>query len=490
LAEGARPQGPGSLRVASLLLVLLALLPPALSLATKRQLFTLGGLTDNWIYLGANLRVSGVLGEERLPMVLRAPGYPLFVAGVLGVALEKPPSVTDAYMLRGAMAVYAPQAILLAVSGLLLFLWLSDLVARTTAFVAGLVLATGPYSVVLVGLVHYSVLHLFLLVAGGLALHRLLSTSTPSRAAVCATGLLWGCATLVRSTTLILPVFVLALFFLRSRDLRQSLRRTALFTAGMCLVIAPATIRNYRVAHRFVAVNLQAGAAVWGSTVKPLPADPDSYRWYEVSDEFMRIYSRVTGQPQYDYVLYAPHHVQMEDEMRREALANLRRDPRPYLTNALRTLGMLCLDTSSILIRVFQHSQPPRPWVDQFWFRADAPRDALPAVPARGYVRLGSVLTALAGIGLLLAIWRRDVLALVPAALFFCLVAAHALTYMDVLYHYVRPPFVTFLAFYAVDALGRLAPPLARPAATAAARVLALLLGAASLVLTAQLLST
>ncbi len=490
MAEGARTQGPGSLRVLSLLLVLLALLPPAVSLATKRQLFTLGGLTDNWIYLGANLRVSGVLGEERLPMVLRAPGYPLFVAGVFGVALEKPPRVTDAYMLRGAMAVYAPQAILLALSGLVLFLWLSDLVTRATAFAAGLVLATGPYAVVLVGLVHYSVLHLFLLVAGGLALHRLLSAATPSRGAVLATGLLWGCTTLVRSTTLILPVFVLALFWLRSRDLRQSLGRAALFTAGMGLVIAPATIRNYRVADRFVAVNLQAGAAVWGSTVKPLPADPDSYRWYEISDEFMRIYSRVTGRQEYDYALFAPYHVQMEDAMRREALANLRRDPRPYLTNGLRTLRTLYLDTSSILIRVFQFSQPPRPWVDQFWFRGDGPRDALPAVPARGYVRLGSVLTALAGIGLVLAIWRRDVLALAPAVLFSCLVAAHVLTYMDVLYQYVRLPFVTFLAFYGVEALGRLAPEAARPAATLAARAAVLLLSAASLVLTAQLLST
>ena len=72
------PLEPRSLRRPALLLLLIALLPAAFSLGTKRQLFALGGLTDNWIYLGANLRVNGVLGEDTLPIVLRAPGYPLF----------------------------------------------------------------------------------------------------------------------------------------------------------------------------------------------------------------------------------------------------------------------------------------------------------------------------------------------------------------------------------------------------------------------------
>ena len=481
--------GRRSLRVASLLLVLVALLPAAISLATKRQLFALGGLTDNWIYLGANLRVLGVLGEGDLPLVLRAPGYPLFVAGVLAATLETPSRVSDEYMFRGGQTVYAAQALLLALSGLLLFRWLAGLVTRTTAFAAGLLLATSPHALVLVGLVHYSILHIFLLVAGGWALDRLLCNDAPSRRAVLATGLLWGCATLVRSTTLILPVFVLGLCFLKWHDPRRSLRAALLFTAGMGIVIAPATIRNYRVAHRLVAVNLQAGAAVWGSTVKTLPADPDVYRWYELSDDFVRIFTRVTGQPRYDYAVYARHHLRMEDAMWSEALRNLRSDPRPYLINGLRTVRTLCLDTSSILIRMFGYSQPPRPWVDAFWFRGTEARAFLPVEPAQGYVRLGSVLTVLAGIGVIAAIYRRDVRALVPAVLFACLVTAHALSYMDLLYHYVRLPFLAFLAFYGVEALVDLGPARLRPQALAAARAASLLLCAGSLLLTAQLLS-
>ena len=145
MTGAARPQ-PRSLRLPALLLLFLALLPAGVSLARMRQLFTLGGLTDNWIYLGANLRVTGVLGEDTLPMVLRAPGYPLFLAGIFAAALEKPPAVSDDYMLRGAVVVYAAQALLLALSGLVLFLWLASFVTRTTAFAAGLLLATNPYA--------------------------------------------------------------------------------------------------------------------------------------------------------------------------------------------------------------------------------------------------------------------------------------------------------------------------------------------------------
>ena len=88
-------------------------------------------------------------------MVLRAPGYPLFLAGIFAAALERPPAVSDDYTMRGAEVVYAAQALLLALSGLVLFLWLASFVTRTTAFAAGLLLATNPYAVALVGLVHY-----------------------------------------------------------------------------------------------------------------------------------------------------------------------------------------------------------------------------------------------------------------------------------------------------------------------------------------------
>ena len=468
----------------------MSLVPSALSLATKRQLYALGGLTDNWIYLGAHLRVAGILGEGEMPMALRAPGYPLFVAAVFAAGMEKPPQVTDEYMRRGAQLVYAAQALLLTAAGLLLFLWLRQLVHPVTAFAAGLLLATSPYSVVLVGLVHYSMLHIFFLAAGGLALHHLLARDRPSWRAVLAVGLLWGCAALVRSTSLILPVFAFGLFWLRWRDLRRALRTVLIFGAGMAMAIAPATIRNYRVLQRVVPVNLQAGAVLWGSTVKPLPEDPDSYRWYAVSKELLQVFTRVTGHDTYDYSVYARHYVELEDAFGKEARANLRRDPRPYLVNGLRSVRMLCLSTSSVFIRMFGFSQPPRPFVNAFWFRSDVSRDFLPVAPARNYVRLGAVLTALAGIGVAAAVLRLDTLALVPVALFASLVTAHALTLMDLMFHYVRLPFLAFLAFYGLEALAGLAPPALRPKAAVAARVAAVSLCAASMLLTAQLVAS
>jgi hypothetical protein len=139
---------------------------------------------------------------------------------------------------------------------------------------------------------------------------------------------------------------------------------------------------------------------------------------------------------------------------------------------------------------MFGFSQPPRPFVNAFWFRSDVSRYFLPVAPARNYVRLGAALTVLAGIGVAAAVLRLDTLALVPVALFASLVTAHALTLMDLMFHYVRLPFLAFLAFYGLEALAGLAPPALRPKAVVAARVAAVLLCAASLLLTAQLLAS
>jgi hypothetical protein len=59
---------------------------------------------------------------------------------------------------------------------------------------------------------------------------------------------------------------------------------------------------------------------------------------------------------------------------------------------------------------------------------------------------------------------------------------------MDVLYHYVRLPFVAFLAFYGLERLATVAPAPVRSQALTAARVAALLICAASLLLTGELL--
>jgi len=60
--------------------------------------------------------------------------------------------------------------VLLAATAALLFAWLRRRVGNTLAFAAALLYGLNPYSLVLPGLLHYDVLHLFLLVAGCAAL--------------------------------------------------------------------------------------------------------------------------------------------------------------------------------------------------------------------------------------------------------------------------------------------------------------------------------
>ena len=179
----------------------------------------------------------------------------------------------------------------------------------------------------------------------------------------------------------------------------------------------------------------------------------------------------------------------LDDALLSAALVNLRTDPRPYLVNGLWTLRTLCLETSSSVIRVFRYSQPPRPLVDQFWFRGSEVRELLPSDTRERVCPARRLLTALAWVGVALAVWRRDALALVPATLFACLVTAHVLTYMDILYHYVRLPFVCFMAFCGLESAAALAPASLRSRALATARAAAILICGASLILTAQLLS-
>src|SRR5712691_4514515 len=77
-------------RTLGLLLFVLVLAASGYLLLGGRPLKFLGGLTDEWFGLGRNLAVYGTLGWGTEPIVLRAPGYPAFIAGVLRLTTRVP----------------------------------------------------------------------------------------------------------------------------------------------------------------------------------------------------------------------------------------------------------------------------------------------------------------------------------------------------------------------------------------------------------------
>jgi len=476
---------PSGRRLAALMVFLATLGVSAFSVTSRRQLAHLGGLTDEWHPLGANLAVYGVLGMEREPWILRPPGYPAFEALILKAA--GPPSEASLpYRTRVRPLVYAAHSIVLAATATLAFVWLSGWLRPWLALPAGLLLGVNPLSLAWVGLLHYTVLHVLGLVASMWALQTALRE--PDRAGrMILTGSLLGLVTLVRPVTLLLPAFALVALLVRLRGaLRPALRAALLLSLGMAAAILPWTARNYSVSGRFVPVNLQAGVVFWAATEKPFSWDPDHYLWFEVGDELLRIHTRVTGMKGYDIVTFVHHLPELEAEHWREAVANLGKKPSVYARNVARALWAFAAQTSTALPRAFirlQREASPESVLQQWLVRGA--RDELGS-PGFGLALrlLFSTLTLLAAAGLVLGALARDVDLLGPVTLGACVGVAHAITHLDLLHHYLRVPFVVVLAFYALDRLcgaagGR---------GEVAAHVLGLAFAAASAALTVWLL--
>jgi hypothetical protein len=464
---------PSRRRVAALVVGLATIGVSAFSVTSRRQLGPLGGLTDEWHPLGANLAVYGVLGMNEEPWILRPPGYPAFLALLLK-ASGPPPDSTWAWRLQTRPLVYAAHAVLLAAAATLLFVWLSSWMRVGIALAGALLFGVNPLVLAWIGLLHYTTLHLLGLVAGMWALQWALREPVrPARLA--AAGALLGLVTLVRPVTLPLPLFVLlALALPRGGSWPRAARATAVFTLGMAAVVLPWTARNYAVSGRLVPVNLQAGIVFWGATEKPLTWDPDRYLWFELKDELLRVHTRVTGMKEYDIVTFVHRLPELEAEYRREAFLNLRRDPSVYARNVARVVWAVAAQTSTAVPRAFvrvrgdSSRDPVRPG----WFEGASAELGSPGLALALRLLFGA-LTVLAALGAALGARARDAALLGPVALLACVTAAHALTHLDLLHHYVRLPFLVVLAFYALDRVAR-AGGAAAPAALAAGFALVL----------------
>ncbi|MCG6926724.1 MAG: hypothetical protein LJF30_15615 [Acidobacteria bacterium] len=478
---------PEKRRGRALALAFLVLAFSAFSLSQRRQLGLLGGLTDEWDILGANLAVHGTIGLEDEPWLLRPPGYPAFIAVPLLIA-GPPRVVTVAYVDRAAPLVYSAQAVALAAASVLLFLWLAQSVPWPQAFAAGLVLGANPLSLTLVGLRQYAVVHILALVSGLWALDHATSRWPGRRLPMVGAGIVWGLVTLVRPVTLLLPPFVFALLLLRRprSSFRSAGAATAIFCLGMVATIGPWTARNWAVSGRFVPVNLQGWANVWAATLRPLPVQPDSYRWFAIGSDILRVHRLVSGQPEYDLLTYVKFNAETEQAYRREALANLRRQPMVYLGNVARSFRSLMLDTNTVYLRLFRYLQTTDVAVQQTWFEAGRQPRLGSVRLGRAFALLSGALGALSVVGILSALRSRKGPLLTTTLVAACFLVVHSIAHMEFTYLYVKLPFLAVLAFVPLglprtssEVPGRLA---------RAADLLTTALAVSSVVLTALLL--
>lgn len=419
----------------------------AFSLCFHGQLAFMGGMAEEYLHLAVNLNGSGTFGFRDEPFFLRPPGYSWYLVLSLRLAgLVLGPAFVASHLVQ--VASWANGAAL-AIGAGLFFLWTAPLLGRTIAFFAALALTANPYVLVLVGLMHYDILHLVLLVGSCYALDRVLAAREESDMRLLAAGVLFGVTTLVRPLTLAVPPFVFGALALRGRRLGMVARQWAAFCLGMGLAILPWTVRNYVVSGAVIPVNAQAWAAIWGSTVRAPITDPNQYGWYKIArPKFLPVYTRVTGRSDYDLIFYLRQNVEMEEAFKQEALANLRSSPLAYLRNCAANFLSLNLDINTVTIREFESVKQAGTTVTHLWFTPGHSADDLPSRGAARFQVFSWVLTILATGGIVLALRRRDRRLLIATAVYLCICLAHTFTFMDVMYYYVKLPFLFLFAFY------------------------------------------
>lgn len=390
-----------------------------------------------------------------VPFLARPPGYIYFVAFVFSIADQLArlgaavgPTAADLITKTDLLkAVFVAQVIVHALNAVVLYLWAGRLMHRRIALFIALCFGTSIYWLVQLASVHYAVWHLFLVLAGGYLWTRAWLDRGNSMPAFLS-GLLWGCATLVRPVTLMLPLFAVPAAFLSSPpDRRWVLRFSLLFVLGMFLVIGPHTFQNYRQTGRLIFVNAQAGVALWSGSQPHPGISPNKYFWATLFPDFEKIYQDTTGEA-YTFDGYIRHNLELEDEFKRRAWLNVRNQPGTYVKNIIVNLKDFAVGVDSAYITQFLSRKYAKKY-------EDLPAHGRPAMarelwPYKGLIIFMTVLT---GLAVYFAANARYSLMVIPAAVLFCYGLGHALTLLDIHYYYFKQPFLYLGAGYVISRL-------------------------------------
>lgn len=201
----------------------------------------------------------GYVNAAGLPTAWRPPGYPLFLAAIYVVS---GPDVGAATIVQAGVG--SVTAILIAVLGFLV-------AGRRVGVIAGLLAAVYPGFFWLPRVLLSENVSLFLTTAA-LCCAVMAARNRSWRWALLL-GVLLGISILVRGTNLMVAASVIVGFvvlFWKDRVSYGTAAAVVLLTiAGMIVVMAPVTIRNYRLFHRFIPIATQDGVTFYSSYWPP-----------------------------------------------------------------------------------------------------------------------------------------------------------------------------------------------------------------------------
>ncbi len=235
-------------------------------------------------------------------------------------------------------------------------------------------------------------------------------------------GLCFGLATLVRPITLILPPFVFVAFLMtEKRRFIPAAIKTIILSICMLIVIAPYTLRNYNLSHAFIPVNAQAGVALWSGTVKAMSIQPNHYRWWDLwYAEGMPIYKKVAGEEALTAVSWARYNLLLEKEFKKEAYANIKKQPLVYAHNVVINFVSINFCINSVFVKIFDYIQAPGKTFNKTMLRTDNDQTFQNDLQSNIFTYLVACLTFFSIIGAYLGIKRNDLSILPGLSRFIC----------------------------------------------------------------------
>ncbi|MGH7596767.1 MAG: ArnT family glycosyltransferase [bacterium] len=227
--------------------------------------------SSNYLHLARSLMESGSYTMWAKPSAYVAPVYPFFLAGVFRIFGEN------------FFVVKLIQVVLGGATPLLVYLLALRFMRPAAALLAALIVALHPELVGVTGFIYTETLFVFLLTATLLLTAYAIHSAKPAHFLIA--GALLGLTTLCRGTTLYLPFFILAVMVFSSQRWTW-LRRWAIFMAGMAVVMAPWTLRNYHHFRVFLPVATGSGDVFW--TGNYLEFDGE-YRYEETQVKLLQV---------------------------------------------------------------------------------------------------------------------------------------------------------------------------------------------------------
>lgn len=288
-----------------------------------------GGLTTGHdLRAQSILRGEGLLGPYGIDPtetigLSRTPGYPIFLSGVYELLGR---NYFDVQLVQNGLNSLAP---------VLIFLIAGRVVSWRVGVASGLLTAVSHH------LAHFSNFILpdtlcALPILGGIYCLALSSRNRRGYSLHCLAGALIGMSTWVRPQSMLLGVFAAGLLWLISRDRLGAFKRGALLALMSVLIIAPITLRNYLVYHKFVPVSLGLGVNLWEGI-----ADASGDRFGAVAKD-MEVAAQeavLYNDPRYAGSNYTPDGIERDRNRTAKSLSIIRQHPFWYAGVMLNRMG-------------------------------------------------------------------------------------------------------------------------------------------------------